>query len=466
MKIEKKVKIKKEKTMDFLSLLPKSAEITKLVIVGPYPSYEYVSSLIGKKGITKENLFLIVDDAWDVEELIDEQYKIKKVTSINSNGIVHAKMYYCCYTLNGVKKVSLIIGSANASISGMSVNAESLSLLRLSLFAEKERITRYFNSLRKGKSVSEEKIRYGLNQGSILFLPAIEISKKKESFASWLKSGYILYEYDRESTFGVVTLKLTPPLPSSIDWGETKFDKEALNSLRYKYVEPKFIDEKKGGSLKKYSVETCFGFWMSRDCYDYCNKRELFNKQLEQTLSSYVSAIDEDEVVEDFWNEIQDIKTRNLKRKDLPPNVKEDLKRAFSNNLKVRIRSAVYSKLKTDRRKASDPSYCWRYVNGITRNTLPRLNDEQWESFVESWFEYCMMKGPSSQSHSLLAKKVYSLVQELKSGVIDDDEVDTIMEWFLNKDWNSPLLDNGDSIKKAMRKYYLNKKSKPGKKRT
>ena len=454
--------------MDFLSLLPKSAEITKLVIVGPYPSYEYVSSLIGKKGITKENLFLIVDDAWDVEELIDEQYKIKKVTANNSNGIVHAKMYYCRYTLNGVKKVSLIIGSANASVSGMSVNAESLNLLRYKLFSEddRKRITSYFNSLGKGESVSEEKIRYGLNQGSILFLPAIKVSKKKESFASWLKSGYILYEYDRESTFGVVSLKLTHPLPSSIDWGETKFDKEALNSLRYKYIEPKFKDEKKVESLKKYSVETCFGYWMSRDCYDYCNKRELFNKQLEKKLSSYVGAVDEDDVVEDFWNEIQDIKTTNLKRKDLPPKVKEDLKKAFPNNLKTRIRSAVHSKLKTDRRKASDSSYCWRYVNGITRNALPRLNDEQWESFVESWFEYCMIKGPSPQSRSLLAKKVYNLVQELKGCVIKDDEVDTIMDWFLNKDWNSLLLDNGDSLKKAMRKYYLNIRSKPGKKRT
>ena len=80
--------------MEFFDFLPDDAEITMLVIVGPYPSYAYISYLVEKLNINKEKIFLIVDDAWNVEELKGDGFTIRKVCAETESGLVHAKMYF------------------------------------------------------------------------------------------------------------------------------------------------------------------------------------------------------------------------------------------------------------------------------------------------------------------------------------------------------------------------------------
>ena len=425
--------------MQFLDFLPDDAEITQLIIVGPYPSYEYISSLIGIKGVTKENVFLVVDDGWDVDKLKEflPQKHVRRVRTSFEGGLVHAKMYYCRYNVKGKTKISFMIGSANASNNGMKYNAESLAFYRLGQFDKEDQnaIKEYFNNLKNGKNAREQDLSYG-TKGSKLYLPKVlPSSKDLDSFSAWLRSGFLLYEYGRDSNFGVISFKLKTQLPETVRWGdsELKTESDGGSNIRFPYIKPKFIKTGKDFTIKQYAIQTCMGFWISKDAYSFY--QGLNSKVLEKDLIEYVQEKQETELVQDINRRVDYVKKLNNDRTDIDDKTKRRITKCLTEINEDRVESAVNSKLNTDTMKANNQAFVDRYKSGFEKNRVPRLEDREWNRFVESWFESCMMQGRSKQCKSKLARKIYTLVtKNLKNLINSYDPID-IKDWFLEKDW-------------------------------
>ena len=424
--------------MEFLDFLPDKAVIKKLIIVGPYPSYEYIKELVdnSKLGLTKKSVFIIVDESWDVQKFQENGFKLIKVRADTLDAIVHAKMYYIKYKIQGKIQISFITGSANASKNGMKRNSESLSYYRLSLFkkTEKKEICNYFNNLCKENDVNEVTLTH--KTGSKIFLPSIKIAKKQISFSSWIRSGFLFYPYERDSNFGVISISLNPKLPDGVKWGESRFkeESEGVSSLRFPYLKLERL-KKQDYSIKKYSVETSFGFWISKECFETCESK-IFSQKFKKELKDYVDEVDQNELKDEVWNEIEKLKKLNCENK----NVTE----CFSQLERDRVDKAIESKIKLDKRKAYDIIYCKRFQRGFEKNTIPRFESEQWKSFIRSWFDYCLMKGGITQSKSLLAKKVFShlrLAKETKA-LLNKFGSEGISNYFLSKDWSSFFRDS------------------------
>lgn len=420
--------------MDFLEFLPQKATIEKLIIVGPYPSYEYIKGLIKDNtiGLTIKNIFIVVDESWDVQKLEKDGFKIIKVRANTSDAIVHAKMYYVKYKCQGKKQISFITGSANASKNGMNKNSETLSFYRLSLFKTKDEneqkdICNYFNNLRKGKDVKELTLTH--KTGSKIFLPSIKIAKKQISFSSWIRSGFLFYPYERDPNFGVVSISLTPSLPDGVKWGGSQFKKESkgVSSLRFPYLKLKRL--KQDDSIKKYSVETSFGFWVSKECFETCESR-IFTQKFKKQLKDYVDEVDQDELKDDVWAEIENLKQLNSENKAVM--------RCLSQLERDMVDKTIESRIKLDKRKAYDAIFCKRFERGFEKNNIPRFESEQWEAFVRSWFDYCLMKGGILQSKSLLAKKVFHRLRVVKKtrAILNNFGSEGISNYFLSEDWS------------------------------
>ena len=442
--------------MLFLDFLPKDVKITQLVIVGPYPSYEFVSSLIGKRGITRENLFLVVDDAWAVVDLEEENIHVRKVCTVSTNGIVHAKMYFMKYFNCGREHAMLVTGSANASFNGMMKNAENLSSYT---FHENEKvyesIERYFTRLTKGKYVKERTIFW---RDKVLFLPKIVNSSSNQSFSSWLRSGVLFYRYSNDSDFGVVPIKLKKPLPTAVEWGKSGFGKDDFENrsvLKKRYLNKKGLV--KEGKAKKDltlvgSVETNHGRWMSKDHYNKIKNQLNPTNVLAESLSKIEKK--PNSIVRKLANKINLLKTANKNN----PNVLECL----SGIDEKYILNAVKNKIKKDKKKCVNKAFCIRYTCGYEPSSVPNLSSEDWDAFVESWFDFCMMKGDrKSGRQNPLAIRVKKLLTTSKMkerfSKIDSEmpiSSETLRKWFLNNDWNKIKYTDQKTLKDKISSYY------------
>ena len=114
----------------------------------------------------KDSFEIIVyaDDSWDIDEI----EKIKKISNTRvilvkagkGEGLVHAKMYFFKYqNKEGESSYTLITGSANATKSGMSYNAEVMTVTELTQFEKKSQfeIISYFEELSKFEGFSKKR---------------------------------------------------------------------------------------------------------------------------------------------------------------------------------------------------------------------------------------------------------------------------------------------------------------------
>ena len=441
--------------MEFFDFLPDDAEITMLVIVGPYPSYAYISYLVEELNINKEKIFLIVDDAWNVEELKGDGFTIQKVCAETESGLVHAKMYFMKYYDHGQEHIQLVTGSANASFNGMKKNAENLSSYT---FHKEDNaydyIERYFTRLAKGKYVKKRTIRW---RDKVLVLPDIKNSTSNQSFSSWLRSGILFYRYSSDSNFGVILIKLNKPLPMAVKWGKSGFGKDNFDNryLKNKYLNKKgLVKEEKGKKdlTLAASIETNHGRWISKDHY---NK---IKNQLNQT-NVLVECLDE---MEKNPNSIvrKLLRKVNLLRKANQKNPK--VLKCLAGIDEEYILNAVMGQIKKDKKKCDNKAFCIRYTSGYEPSSVPNLSSEDWEAFVESWFDFCMMKGdkkPGWQNPLAIRVKKLLMTSKMKErfSEIDAEEPyssETLREWFLNNDWNLIKYKDGKTLKDKISRYF------------
>lgn len=440
--------------MDFLDFLPDDATITRLVIVGPYPSYEYISKLIKDEGINKDNLFLVVDDAWDVDEFDDGGYNVQRVCAKKESGLVHAKMYYVHYRVKdstGVRKM-LVTGSANASKNGMKNNAEVLSFYRTSLFSpeEKKELEKYFKKLIDGKSVTSLLLkRASSTDGTMLYLPAICHYEDNENFYSWIRSGLLCYKYDRDGNFGHYEIELKKSLPIGINFKNTAFingKSKELKKLRFPYLDNVTWSRDGRNQIKKYGVETNYGYWISKKCYEDCEKN-IFSKKLSKDLSDFVKEKEDDidTVIAAIMDEISKFRNQNK-------NVRLD--ECFKGVNERSIRERLSRKITLDLQKAKNKAFATRYERGFAVNKMPQLDDEEFDEFIGSFFEFCKMKG-SYRCQNKFSKRLKKLVVDLgeKYDDMTDDELKrwVVSKWreeFYESDDDETMTKCGDNLKK------------------
>lgn len=445
--------------MDFFDFLPDDAEITMLVIVGPYPSYAYISYLVEKLNINKEKFFLIVDDAWNVEELKDDGFTIRKVCAETESGLVHAKMYFVKYFDRGQEHIQLVAGSANASFNGMTKNAENLS----SYTFHKENnaydgIERYFTRLAKGKDVKKIIIRW---RDKMLALPNIENSTSNQSFSSWLRSGVLFYQYLRDSDFGVISIKLNKPLPEAVKWGDSGFGKEELDNrikLKKRYLYKSEEGKGKKDLILVSSVETNHGRWISKEHYNDIKGKLNISNLLKDRLAK--KSKNPQKIVDEILKGIGKLRKEN---RDNP-----DVLECFNGINERYVLKCVKDKIEKDKVKCKNKAFCFRYTSGFEPSSVPNLSPEEWDEFVESWFDSCMMKGDKKRGNrNLLAIKVKSLLKpkNMKNrkkmierfSTIDAEEPyssETLRKWFLNNDWNLIQYKDGKTLKDKISRYF------------
>ena len=451
--------------MDFLDFILPSKKITKLVIVGPYPSYEYISDLVRKFKIKEEYLFLVVDDAWNVFSLeTDFKFKISHVCTDSNNGIVHAKMYYLEFEQSdNIKKNcnQLIVGSANASYNGMKYNAENFSSYKFDELDDCcKKIKTYFDRLSNGQSVNARHIL--LNSGkNEIFLPKINTSCNRQSFSSWLRSGKLFYKYLSDSNFGVISINLKQALPTAVDWGDSIFEKNDetnRSELKYRYLNKnglvKVKREKKNLELAKYAVETNRGRWISKECYNEI-KDEF--KSTGKNMKQILCELNCEEIANIIIADIDRILSLNKKR---------NIQRCFV-GVKNRVLDIVKKSVENDKIKCENETFCSRYSTGYEIMQVPNLSAEEWNDFVESWFAFCMMKGQKKQGiQNFLATTVkkWLITEKMKMrfSILNPDKPfspDTLSKWFLYNDWNNIKYTSGKTLKQKICSYYK-KKSK------
>lgn len=392
--------------MDFLDFLPRKSSITKLVIVGPYPSYDYISKLIGKNGITKNNLYIVADDGWDTDTFRKENFNVARVCAKTLSAIVHAKMYFIEFVNQKWGNDSILItGSANASVNGMKRNAESLSCYHFDSTINKEKIKCYFYDLSIGKSVKELSVGWK-NKLTRLTLPPINKATPC-SFESWIKTGYLFFQYDRDTSFGTISIKLSKSLPNELSFAGTGFanaNKKERKIIRYRYLDNVKMEGKTRNNLKTYGIETNWGYWIPKECFEE-KEHEIFPKKLKKSLRTYVEEKESniDSVVDKILSDIEKIKRDNLNR---------DLDECFKNLNKRNLKILLKDKIKLDKSKAEEDFFKFRYITGFAKNKIPRLDGSDWDEFVLSIFDFCRLKG-TSDCKNLFTKRIKDLVREV-----------------------------------------------------
>lgn len=387
--------------MDFLEFLPQKSSITKLIIVGPYPSYSYIKNLISKKIVAKDNLHIIVDDGWDVDAFEDKGFNVKRVCAGDHESLVHAKMYYIEFSFcRGVRSL-LIIGSANATDAGMHKNAEVLACYCLNDVTNKESVKQYFYNLCDGLAVEELCVQFedSYNQ---LVLPAIDVADE-ETFDYWLKRGYLFYKFDKDPTFGVINIPLKKALPSGVDFEGTIFSRPGSNErkiLRCPYLKDLENEGKENAQLKIYGMETNWGFWLSKKCVEKkCH--EIFPEKVGYQLLENV--LEKEKTIKDIISKVID-DINKIKNKQ--PEVADCFYELDFN----KIKNIIEKRIELDKKKASDDNFVFRYTTGYAQNRIPRLEGDDWIDFKKSFFDSCKMKALSKKCKNRFAKRMRDLL--------------------------------------------------------
>lgn len=394
-----------KKLIDFFNdSKPKNSVLNKIIILGPYPSNNFIKKIISI--YNPKNIVLIVDNSAtqsviDIKNSISQNIKItvRYVTSQNSGGLVHSKIYLLKWKKRNNKfKNILFLGSANASINGFFVNSETLQSIPISSLEEssKKRLKKYLSSLCNGENVNSEILR--LNSESNIWLPTILTADENNiGFDGWVRKGILCHKFDKESTFGKLNIHLKKPLPKTVHesaFAEHGFPKKTKKEiLSRNYVK---INSDGSSSIWKglYFTETWFGHWASYECY-----RDALNDNIFDTNNNIVKFILTDSKVrEDAIEEILNAKSKKITKwkneciaelskvyKDLIIKKKKPKLYFELKNNKIDKSSyftKMHKKIKRDQSKAKINSFKERYISGYEFHKLPSLGEADKEFMI------------------------------------------------------------------------------------
>lgn len=336
--------------MNILEYIPKDCVCTRLFIVGPYPMSTYITQLqenLSRRQSEECKIIIYADESWndnEVEKLKENGSTVILVHAYNPVGLVHAKMYFLeCRKGNGDSRYVLITGSGNASKNGMNNNAEVMTIVQLSLFEDEnvqKRIENYFKSFDESKNCNEvgevvAELKPGSSEHKII-LPKLIRSEKSHSFYSWLRSGYLFYQYVRDPNFGFILynlkkgLKVNKGLLNLIKSSGFESGKGALQIIRHPYI-AEIKDKTKGekdeakgkkilNALSTYAIETAYGYWVSKECFNEMQDI-MFPKKDYLDLKTVVDDVNVGHVIKEVRKGLEKLNNaKNLKSILIKPN--------------------------------------------------------------------------------------------------------------------------------------------------
>lgn len=403
---------------DYLIKAPENWRLHDLHIIAPYPTDGFFSDLI--KHFKPENkLHLYVDDGWPdfkVEEiekiLIKEKVRydeIKRITAQNSR-LVHAKIYFFKWKNDDGGCIRhILIGSANASLSGFGGNAETYALIwrgDIEPLEEKnqfpiEKI--YFSALAKNGSCNECDLEIG--QSSWVSLPAIKtVSKAPSSFDSWLQRGYLCHKFDPTANFGKFVVKTTKPIPPSD--GLAAFAQAKLQSVTAStqitdsYISQSTARLGRVSWKSRLFVETIYGHWTSEDCYKSLNANFSAGgaRNRKGEIDTIIKMANCRPQTTNFLGKLQT--AANL------------LGASASKYIRMKggaIDSQYYSdvaneKFKKDKKMAADDTFATRYIHGYAFPSFPTVDEKSFEEFALSFCDEMVLEIEKGNTTNKLAK--------------------------------------------------------------
>jgi hypothetical protein len=255
------------------------ATLERVIVVGPYPVASFIEELRAK--FKPKQIIIAVDDGWPIAKL-PKSGVIRSVRADTADGLVHAKLYLFEWFTpgpNGGCSWRFAWGSANASPQGFESHAESLSICDLNQLddAPCQQVLAFFEHISGGRPAGPDEIELG--RGMKLLLPIIRPASAHSggtpsTFSAWLRRGVLCHKFEPAGDFGRLSIKLRNPekLPPDSLHGLLKnfglAEDSASRSVHKRYAGTESRKEDRPQWRSKFFVETIFGHWTSRRCFE------------------------------------------------------------------------------------------------------------------------------------------------------------------------------------------------------
>ena len=382
---EKNIKITPEKL--FLTKdRPKNVVCSKVIIVGPYPTVEFVKAV--KRDLKPEIIYVNVDESWKPKEIDSikeiESVKLIPVRTENGIGIVHAKMYYVEYKNDNGLYTRLFFGSVNASQNSVSNNSEFWVSFRLIKFDEENENVIKVQSQNVVLKDEKKKIV------SILAFPEIVKSGEIKSFYNWIRSGIFLIKYEPDSSFGYLPIKLIkekmPEDKLKEYLKDTKLEGNGYgDELRYPYASDKKSEKFSQEQWKLYTVDTRNGLWLSYEC---SQEKEYPPESVSRSTKINFIANLKDKDVEKIISECVTFIGTMRKKYDW---------------IAVPDREKMEKKINADIQLAKNKEFKKRYMTGYASINITTNSSDQLEKIANDFIESCAIKNSRQSPRNKMA---------------------------------------------------------------
>jgi len=417
-----------------------------VTVMGPYPTAEFIFSI---KDLKPREVILYADDGVP-EGVLQEisnafpargrtKLKFQRVAPKKGNGLVHAKVYLFEWKNGSLKystqtKRCILVGSANASMQGFSLHAETFLATRVFAQSDLSGVLRYFDDLHSKGGASAE--CFDLKDSGALWLPAVKVVPKLtvDSFDAWLRRGILCHKYEADQSFGKLSVNLKKPLPLGVEaeaFIKSEFSRESESTkLVRPYVQLETdISDSTPPWRAQYFVETYFGFWASDDCYESLVRDNALGGKGSKKRALVLNEISQAslEVHEGWVDEMLERVCRAATMLGDSANQYLDMRNGRLNE--NYYREVARKKLMRDLGYSNNKIFRERYLSGYDFQRVPALN-EHFEGFVDSFCNSLLAGLRKERPKSKLVKALRCIDES-----IDFDNSEVLREW-LRDSWS------------------------------
>lgn len=422
--------------------------LNSVTVMGPYPTADFLGRL---KECKPRELVLYADDGVPdcvLQEISDvfpargrTKLKLQRVAPEEGNGLVHAKIYLFEWK-NGDGKTStqtkrcVLVGSANASLQGFSLHAETFLATRVFTQSDLSGVLRYFDELRSNGAVDNG--CFDLNDSGALWLPAVKVVPKKtvDSFDAWLRRGILCHKYEGDQSFGKLSVNLKKPLPVGVEaeaFVKNEFSRESEST---KLVRPYVklttdVAESVPPWRAQYFIETYFGYWASDDCYESLKRDKAIVGKGQKKRALVLEEISQAtlEVQEGWINEMLERVSQAAAMLGESAGEYLDVKEGRLNERLYR--EAARKKLMRDVELSKNDIFQQRYLSGYDFQRVPALN-EHFDGFASSFCNTLLAGMRKQKPKNKLVKVLTDEASDL--GWIDCEDSESLRER-LREEW-------------------------------
>ena len=400
--------------------------------------------IISSIGNSYDKFEAIISDLLEVE--VHQTQKIFLYVS-NESSILHTKLYIAYNRKTKADSICCLAGSANLSDNAFSSNEEIL--VDVSNKLDKEKAIKYFRNIeKKSFCISDYRKEYKKQKSDLdkknLIATIIKkmtrrksIKKDSEKVIDFFNSGYLAFKAVKNFSIGFSNCKqwknLVKGLGTELPSVKSNQTIDVADILGVKNLDYNDTEHEKKFSIKNFSVETCFGYWVPRGHFLEDVKAVVFpekeNTKRESNYKRIWTALKDNEKkftdnackkIDKLFDQLKVEKTKNIKdgQKKLRIEKKIDLAKGTIQQEMIKHigkKKNFYEKYKKD------------YISrGFFLTPMPYIWDDS------ASVTYFLESFSSGRSFNQNTKGVlHALNQVLDPDVDRENLYDS-----LNKDWN------------------------------